>query len=78
MTGWKEGLQKVSLTKLQITCLGLSLRESKENVDRLLEGNEVAVMGNTSESARKFVEKAKRIGVLCHLAPSKSSTAASA
>ena len=78
MTGWEEGLQKVSLTKLQVTQLGLSLRESKENVDHLLEGNEVIVYTNDSNKAKQFAKEAQQIGVLCHLASSQSSTAASA
>ena len=37
MESWREGLQKVALTKLQHEKLGLSLSESKRNVDMLLD-----------------------------------------
>ncbi|MDW8851520.1 hypothetical protein SD960_15550 [Flavobacterium sp. MMLR14_040] len=37
MESWREGLQMVSLTKLQYEKLGLSLLESKTNADMLLE-----------------------------------------
>jgi hypothetical protein len=37
LDGWREGLDKVSLTKLQVDMLGKSLVESKLNVDSLLE-----------------------------------------
>ena len=67
MTGWKEGMRKVALTKLQVETLGLSLKESKENVDCLLDGDEVAIEA-VSAAATKFIEEAKKIGVLCELA----------
>ena len=71
MTGWKEDMQKVSLTKLQIEVLGLSLRSSKENVDRLLEGAEVFIEAKSLASAKKFVEEANKLGVVCQIDTSK-------
>ena len=69
-------MQKVSLTKLQTVLLGLSLKESKENVDRLLDGEEVVISADTLEQAQKFTEQAQRIGAECQTEV--SSTAASA
>ncbi|MGB3850919.1 MAG: hypothetical protein WA958_13190 [Tunicatimonas sp.] len=65
MTAWKENMQKVSLTKLQVMLLGLSLKESKENVDHLLNGEEVAIDVVALEQAQRFSAEAQRIGVQC-------------
>lgn len=70
MTGWQEGMQKVSLTKLQVQLLGLSLKESKENVDKLLGGTEITIDTNASATAEKFVREAKEIGVSCKIVAS--------
>ena len=71
MTGWKEGMRKISLTQLQVKLLGLSLKASKENVDKLLEGTDVVIETNYSETAEKFVREASKIGVLCQVISSK-------
>ncbi len=71
MIGWQEGMQKVSLTRLQVELLGLPLKDSKENVDRLLEGTEVVIETNSS-AAGEFVKKAKKMGVLCKITSSKA------
>ncbi|MFL9844925.1 hypothetical protein [Flavobacterium rhizosphaerae] len=64
MVGWKEGLQKVSLTKLQHEMLGMSLREAKQNVDLLLEGKEIVVEIDNNDLAVKFMKEAEAIGVI--------------
>lgn len=60
---WREGLKKVSLTKLQVELLGKSLKESKSNVDALLEGKEVIIEITSSELVDQFIEEAEKIGV---------------
>ncbi len=72
MTGWQEGMRKVSLTKLQVELLGLSLKESKKNVDTLLEGETIKIETNSSATAEEFVREAKKIGVLCKTISSKA------
>lgn len=67
MKSWREGLQKVSLTKLQAELLKKSLRESKDNVDSLLEGKEVIIEIESENTAMIFLRKAKEIGVECEL-----------
>jgi hypothetical protein len=64
---WREGLQKVSLTKLQVEILGKSLKESKSNVDALLNQEEVSIEIEDLNLARLFLEKATDIGVECEL-----------
>lgn len=63
MKGWKEGLEKVSLSKLQMELLKLSLKEAKENVDALLDGKEVILDIQDDNIAKKFLYEAKQIGV---------------
>ena len=64
---WREGLQKVALTKLQVEILGKSLKESKSNVDLLLNDEEIVVEINDLELARKFLEEAEKLGVNCKM-----------
>lgn len=65
MIGWREGMEKVSLTKLQIEMLGISLKESKLNVDLLLEGKEVVLEIKNDVIAKEFSQEAEKIGVKC-------------
>lgn len=65
LLGWQEGLEKVSLTKLQVEILGKSLKESKSNVDFLLDGKEVIIIVDSLDSALDFVDNASKIGAKC-------------
>jgi hypothetical protein len=67
MKGWKKGLEKVSLTKLKIELLNISLKESKSNVDALLNDEEVILEIESDLLAKSFFDKAKKIGVICSL-----------
>lgn len=64
---WKVGLEKVSLTKLQMSYLGLSLKESKTNVDNLLDGKEISFQINDDVLARAFYSESIKHGVICEL-----------
>ena len=63
MKSWKEGLEKVSLSKLQIELLKLPLNEAKGNVDALLDGKEVTLNIKDENIAKQFFHEAERIGV---------------
>lgn len=65
MKDWVEGLEKVSLTKLQREVLYLSLVESKRNVDKLLDGEEITIEISDNLHAEQFVLRARKIGVIC-------------
>lgn len=65
--GWREGLDKVSLTKLQVDMLGKSLVESKLNVDSLLEDKKIIIEIDNLDLAQKFLKEADKIGVNCRL-----------
>jgi len=64
---WREGLEKVSLTKLQNELLEITLFESKKNVDKLLEGETVRIEMIEMKKAVLFIEKAKIIGAICEI-----------
>lgn len=67
MESLREGLQKVSLTKLQYEKLGISLVESKTNTDLLLE-NHIIILEIEDESvAQYFLEEADKLGVNCRI-----------
>lgn len=70
LAGWREGLQALALTNLQRKLLHLSLKEAKENVDRLLEAEEGVLPNNPvllqipDEVASEFSSRADELGVL--------------
>ena len=68
MNGWREGLQKVALTKLQTELLHKPLREAKTNVDQLLEGNSIVFQLENNDTAAFFMAKAQALGAFCRLA----------
>jgi len=65
MISWNEGMQKISLTRLQMNLVQLNLKEAKDNVDALLDGEEIELSLKSREVAQKFILEAKKIGVNC-------------
>lgn len=65
LKSWREGLEKVSLTKLQMDKLGMSLKQSKLNVDFLLDDKKIIIEIDNTNLAKEFFEEAERIGVNC-------------
>lgn len=67
LTSWNKEMQQVlSFTKLQNRILGLSMRESFDNSNAVLEGNKV-ILEIDSSIAKQFIEQATSYGVKCHL-----------
>lgn len=60
-------MQKISLTKLQTEYFGMSLKEAKTNVDELLEGEVIEIDVVSEDKAKKFIQEARQIGVVCDL-----------
>lgn len=69
LESWREGLEKISLTKLQMDKLGMSLKESKSNVDALLEDHRIILEIDDENLAIEFFKEAEKIGVNCKLLP---------
>lgn len=67
LTAWQEGLQKVSLTKIQRSILNLSLKQAKKNVDDLLDSTIVNIPHDSLSQAKLFIIEAEKIGVICEL-----------
>jgi ribosomal protein L7/L12 len=67
LDSWRAGLEKVSLTKLQVNMLGMSLKESKTNVDSLLDDKKVVIEIDNLDVANEFLREAEKIGVNCKL-----------
>lgn len=67
LESWREGLEKISLTKLQMEKLGMSLKESKANVDSLLDNERIILEINDVNLAREFFAEAESVGVTCKL-----------
>lgn len=71
LESWEEGLEKVSLTKLQMEMLGSSLKAAKSNVDFLLDGKIVTIKIENYSLAQEFLKKSELI-VSCYLQSSAS------
>jgi ribosomal protein L7/L12 len=69
ITGWKTGLNKVELSKLLRQHAGLQLGEAKAVVERLLEGEVVAVECPDAESTLELYRAASSVGAVCSLDP---------
>lgn len=67
LEGWREGMKKVSLSKIQHELLDMPLRVAKENVDRLLSGEDVTIEIENSNLAIKFKEAVDMLGVDCKI-----------
>ncbi|AMR28900.1 hypothetical protein A0257_18545 [Hymenobacter psoromatis] len=71
LAGWRVGLQKIALTKLQQELLQLPLKEAKENVDLLLEGEKNLLRAgrpitlNVADGVvGEFINRANSLGAL--------------
>jgi len=67
LDSWREGFEKISLTKLQVNMLGKSLTESKSNVDSLLDDKKIIFEIESLDLANEFLKEADKIGVNCEL-----------
>jgi len=67
LESWREGLQKVFLTKLQHEKLGISLLDSKTNTDLLLDDQIIILEIENIELAQEFLKEVERIGVNCKI-----------
>ncbi|BAV06161.1 hypothetical protein SAMN05421788_106224 [Filimonas lacunae] len=67
MTGWREGMEKVSMIRLQRSLLELTMTEAKENIDKLLDGKEITLSVSDITIAKVFVAAANELGVDCLL-----------
>lgn len=65
--GWNEGFQKVALTHLQIDLLNLSLKTTKNNVDKVLDGQSILIEIYNEQLALTFLKEAKKIEVDCKI-----------
>ena len=67
LDSWREGLEKISLTKLQVNMLGKSLTESKNNVVSMLDDKKVVIEIESLDLANELLKEAEKIGANCEL-----------
>lgn len=67
ITGWRVGLQKISLTKLLQDQAGLGLAAAKQAVDDVLDGRPANVTLPASVDARSVVESVRALGADCEV-----------
>lgn len=67
ITGWEEGLKKISLSKLLQEEASLSLPQAKRNVDEVLEGGRVELTFPSSAAAMRFAAAARQLHAICEV-----------
>ena len=66
-TGWRYGLEKISLTKLFQNRANLSLKEAKSRTDALLDGKTFVIEIESIEQAEELIKEATAIGAVCEI-----------
>ena len=61
--GWKYGMNKVQLTKFQNSFLQLSLKQSKQNTDNILDEKKVEFCFEDEAQLKEFVTKLTELNV---------------
>jgi hypothetical protein len=63
LNDYTQFIQKITLTRLLKSTLGIDLKQAKDEVERLLRGDEVRVTLGSLEEAQAFLQTANSIGV---------------
>jgi ribosomal protein L7/L12 len=64
ITGWREGLRKISVSRLLREHCGLGLRDSKTCVDRVLGGKSVRVTVADRETSETLIGRLAEAGAV--------------
>jgi hypothetical protein len=65
ITGWKPGLQTISLMQLLRANSGMGLQQAKQAVDDLLDGKEIRLWGLSEERALALRQEAEALNAVC-------------
>jgi len=65
LIGWKPGLRKISLGDLLQAKAGLTPKQAKDCVDRLLDGDDVVIDVSTRVNAEDLIKEASSLGAIC-------------
>ena len=69
LTGWKIGMQKISMTKILQNRIGLPLPTAKRLVDDLLEGRSPSIDLPLGCDAHDLVVVMRGLGAVCDIEP---------
>ena len=64
ITGWRYGLQKITMTKTLQAKLSLGLREAKQCTDNVLDGKIVSFEIDDLAAAKELADALENIGVI--------------
>ena len=67
LVGWKEGMEKIAVTKAIQRTAGYALKRAKDCTDALLEGKQVVIEGLDEEKATALAAVLRELGVLVRL-----------
>lgn len=66
-TGWKEGINKIALTRLISEYAGYPLTQAKLSVDAIIDGIKIRIDVPSIIVADKLQKEASKIGAICEL-----------
>ncbi len=67
ITGWREGLRKISMTQSLQAHAGLGVAAAKVVTDRVLDGQTVAVTLLDAATAAALARELDALGATCHV-----------
>jgi hypothetical protein len=69
ITGWNQGLRKISMTRAIQEHSGLTLSAAKAVTDAVLEGQTVALSVPDAGTAAALARELSSLGAMCHVDP---------
>jgi ribosomal protein L7/L12 len=67
ISGWQQGMRKISLTKLLQERGGLGVKEAKALVDNVLAGREAVLDLPTDHDADVVADEIRDLGAICEV-----------
>ncbi len=67
ITGWRTGLNAIALVRIIRSFTGWGLAQTKESVDRMIEGTPIEIEFEDANDACRFETEVISVGCLCDL-----------
>jgi hypothetical protein len=65
ITGWKPGLQTISLVQLLRASSGMGLQQARRAVEELMDGKEIRLSGLSEERAQVLRQEIEDLNAVC-------------
>ncbi len=65
ITGWKPGLQTISLVRLLMANSGMGLGQAKRAVEELMGGKQIRLLDLSEEQAQQLQQEVEALNAVC-------------